>query len=218
MIRVFAGYDPRESIGYHAFEQSILDNTRADVSVIPLRGTQGDGTNSFTYRRFQVPSLCSWSGWAIFADASDMLCQGDIEELWEMKDATKAVQVVKHEYQTKHPRKYIGTAMECGNEDYPRKNWSSLILWNCAHDEHFNSRERLHSMDGAYLHRFKWLEDEQIGGLPAAWNWLADEYGENGDAKLLHWTAGMPGFYHYKKAPHSDAWRKSVRNVLRGMD
>jgi hypothetical protein len=37
----------------------------------------------------------------------------------------KAVAVVKHDYKTKHRRKYIGTPLEADNADYPRKNWSS---------------------------------------------------------------------------------------------
>lgn len=218
MIRIFAGFDKREAIGYHTFVQSILENTSADVAITPLRGLQSDGSNAFTYKRFHLPEMCDFDGWAIFADASDMLCVGDISELWALRDESKAVQVVKHNYQTKHPRKYIGTPMETDNADYPRKNWSSLILWNCGHHDHFDHRRELAGFDGAYLHRFRWLDDELIGDLPFSWNWLADEYGENIEANLLHWTAGQPGFYHYKNAPHSDAWRKSVRNVLRGMD
>jgi lipopolysaccharide biosynthesis glycosyltransferase len=41
-----------------------------------------------------------YSGWAIFADG-DMVCQADISELWALRDDSKAVQVVKHDYQTK---------------------------------------------------------------------------------------------------------------------
>lgn len=216
MIRLFTGYDEREAIGWHAFEESVMENTQETVSFIPLSGKQRDGTNAFTYERFLVPAKCNWSGWAIFADGADMLCAGDIAELWAMRDESKAVQVVKHDYRTRHPRKYIGTSMETDNSDYPRKNWSSLILWNCAHLEHFEHRRELETADGAYLHRFRWLKDESIGELPREWNWLADEYGENETAKLLHWTCGIPGFLHYRNAPHADKWLGSLQSALQG--
>lgn len=135
-----------------------------------------------------------------------MLLRAPLKELWGLFDPSKAVQVVKHDYRTKHPRKYIGTPMEAPNADYPCKNWSSLILWNNGHRAHYEAREKLRGFDGAYLHRFAWLQDHEIGELPMEWNWLADEYGANPQAKLLHWTAGIPGFEHYKNAPHADEW------------
>lgn len=218
IITLFCGYDLRESIGWHAFTQSVIESCSEPLAIIPILGDQYDGSNAFTYSRFLVPDLCGYQGWAIFADGADMLLRADLSELWNLRDKTKAVQVVKHEYKTKNPIKYIGTELETRNEDYPRKNWSSLILWNCGHTAHFKNREALGGSDGKFLHRFQWLKDEEIGELPAVWNWLCDEYGGNPDAKLLHWTSGQPGFYHYKNAPHADEWRASVRNVTRGLD
>ena len=81
--------------------------------------------------------------------------------------------MVKHEYQTKHPRKYIGTPMESANRDYPRKNWSSLILFNCDHAQTRQlTPELVNRESGAYLHRFQWLDDAAIGAVPETWNWL----------------------------------------------
>lgn len=218
MIRLFCGFDAREAIGFHTFVQSVIENTRSYPSFIPLYGDQGDGTNAFTYARFRIPELCGFQGWAIFVDASDMLVNGgNISELWEMRDHKKAVQVVKHEYQTKHERKYVGTELESDNKDYPRKNWSSVIIWNCGHQAHKDHRDLLRGNDGSILHRFSWLDDEQIGELPREWNWLADEYGPNDEAKLLHWTAGIPGFYQYRDAAHAQEWKAAARKVTRGM-
>jgi hypothetical protein len=214
---LFCGYDPREAIGWHAFAQSVIESCTEPLAIIPILGNQYDGSNAFTYSRFLVPQLCGFSGWAIFADGADMLVRTDLKELWKLCEGKDAVKVVKHEYKTKHPRKYIGTELETKNEDYPRKNWSSLILWNCGHWAHFNAREKLGGSDGKFLHRFEWLKDEQIGEIPAVWNWLADEYGENPEAKILHFTNGIPGFYHYRNAPHAHEWKASVRNVTRGL-
>lgn len=218
VIRLFTGFDPREAVGWHAFCQSVIERSSEAVSITALHGEQRDGSNAFTYSRFLVPHLCHFNGMAIFADGADMLLRGDLAELWEMRDPWRAVQVVQHAYQTKHARKYVGTELEAANEDYPRKNWSSLVIWNCAH---FANRrltpEYVSEQSGEFLHRFEWIKDEWIGDLPMSWNWLADEYGESEEAKLLHWTAGIPGFYHYRDAPHAPEWQDAVRRAGRGM-
>jgi lipopolysaccharide biosynthesis glycosyltransferase len=92
--------------------------------------THTDGSNQFIYSRFLVPFLQDYRGWAIFADG-DMLCRADISELWAMRDQRYAVMVAKHNYSSKAQRKYIGTSLETHNAVYPRKNWSSVMLWNC---------------------------------------------------------------------------------------
>lgn len=215
-MRIFTGFDPREAVGWHAFMASLIRHgLPRDASVVPLCGEQRDGTNSFTYERFRIPEICG-SGPALFVDGSDMLLRTPIKGLLDLYDKTKAVQVVKHDYRTRHPRKYVGTEMEAPNEDYPRKNWSSVILWNCGHKSHRDNAKLLRGFDGSILHRFAWLDDEEIGELPAEWNWL-DEYGENENAKLVHYTNGIPGFSHYRTAPHAGEWKNAARDVLRGM-
>lgn len=215
MIRIFTGWDARESRGWHVFAQSVARRSSEPVALTPLvMDAQRDGTNAFTYSRFLVPYLCGFKGFAIFADAVDMLAVGDIAELWAMRSGWHAAQVVKHDYKTKHARKYVGTEMECANEDYPRKNWSSLIIWNCSH---YMNRELtpwyIDEQPGSTLHRFQWrtsagisLPDDRVGELPIEWNWLADEYGANTAAKLLHWTAGIPAIEAYKSSPHAQMW------------
>jgi hypothetical protein len=216
MLRVFTGHDSRESIGWHVFVQSLLTTSSNYVLMPPLSGQQRDGTNAFTYARFLVPEICKWEGWALFVDGADMLLRSDISEILDYRDSRFALQVVKHNYKTKAPRKYVGTDMEADNMDYPRKNWSSVILWNCEHIEHYNHRDDLKECGGKYLHRFQWLTDDLIGELPIEWNWL-DEYGENPEAKLLHYTTGIPGFSHYAQAPHAREWKECAREVNRGM-
>lgn len=220
MIPVFSGFDPREEVGYHTFVSSLIHNASEPVFVSPVYDGhmkidgQKDGTNCFIYTRFLVPYLQSYRGWAIFCDGADMIVKGDIAELWAMRDYSKAVQVVKHDYKTKHPRKYIGTPMEADNADYPCKNWSSVMLINCQHPDWLDIRpERIRKADGAYLHRFQFLDPETVGELPKVWNWLADEDGENPGAKLLHFTCGLPAWPHYATAPHADDWRAAHQRV-----
>lgn len=216
MRRVFLGYDPREALGYHVCLQSILERSGAGVTFVPLTGAQRDGTNAFTYARFMVPELCAWSGVALFIDGSDMLLRAPLEELFALYDKRYAVQVVKHDYRTKHPRKYVGTPMEADNLDYPRKNWSSVMLFNCSAMEHFKHRRELREGKGAYLHRFSWLPDGRIGALPPEWNVLVGEQDEEQcEAKLAHFTLGIPAMKSYASCRYAGEWFETLQRLSR---
>jgi hypothetical protein len=212
MIRIFIGFDPREAIAYHVCANSIIRHASKPVSftALALNNLQDykeghtDGSNQFIYSRFLVPHLMEYNGWAIFMDG-DMLVRDDIEKLWALRDESKAVMVVKHNYQTKMTEKYLGSK----NENYPRKNWSSVILWNCAHEANkVVTPEFVQNSTGAQVHRFSWLPDELIGELPNVWNWLPDEFGANPDAKLLHYTLGTPSFHDFATTPMGDEWHR----------
>lgn len=218
MVPLFVGYDPREAIAYHVFCQSVIEHASMPVQFIPLHAPmlsnfdgQQDGTNAFIYSRYLIPSLQNLSGWALFCDG-DMIVKDDIAKLWALRDDRYAAMVVKHDYQTRHPRKYIGTPLENDNLDYPRKNWSSVTLWNCGHPSNrILSRKFVADAGGRLLHRFAWLKDEEIGDLPMEWNHLVLEYPAM-DAKLMHHTLGTPAFKHYS---NSDiAWRRYLNNAL----
>lgn len=212
MIPIFIGYDYREAIAYHVCVNSIIRHSSKTVAVTPLalqnmqdyQETHTDGSNQFIYSRFLVPHLMQYKGWAIFMDG-DMLLRDDINKLWALRDETKAVMVVKHDYKTKMTEKYLGAK----NENYPRKNWSSVILWNCGHAANKTiTPEFIESATGAQLHRFTWLADELIGELPKVWNWLPDEFGANSEAKLLHYTLGTPSFHDFATTPMGDEWHR----------
>jgi lipopolysaccharide biosynthesis glycosyltransferase len=220
-INMVVGFDQREAIAYHTFTQSIMDKSSLPVSFTPLaintlKGyveTHTEKSNDFVYSRFLTPYLNAFSGWAIFADG-DMICQADIKELWDLRDESRAVLVVKHDYKTKAQKKYLGNI----NMDYPKKNWSSLILWNCAHPKHkILTPDFISNQTGKFLHRFSWLEDEDIGDIPKDWNWLAIEYPENKNAKLIHYTLGTPCFKEYWDCDMSDIWHANQKRVVCGM-
>ena len=220
LIKIAVGFDHRESIAYHTFCQSIIEKSSLPISFIPLslnllrdyKETHDDQSNDFIYSRFLTPFLNNFAGWAIFADG-DMICQADISELWELRDESKALLVVKHNYQTKALKKYLGNK----NENYPRKNWSSVILWNCSHPKHKTlTPDFIAKQTGAFLHRFSWLDDHEIGELPKEWNWLAIEYPENKNAKLIHYTLGTPCFKEYKDTDMSDIWYETYNRTIEG--
>lgn len=214
MINIYTGFDAREQYGWHTFASSVMHHTREAVAFTPLSGPQRNGSNAFTYARFLVPLLQKYKGWAIFADACDMIVQGDIGDLFDLRDQRYAVQVVKHEYKTKHTIKYVGTKMESPNIDYARKNWASLMLINCEHEvwRTLNVADMIES-PGQELLRFSFMDDADIGELPREWNWLVDEFGENDAAKLLHWTVGIPAFPTYAEAPAADIWANAALKV-----
>ena len=221
-INIVVGFDQREAIAYHTFTQSIIEKSSIPVFFMPLavntlkdyKETHKDRSNDFIYSRFLTPYLNNFTGWAIFADG-DMICQSDIKELWDLRDDSKALLVVKHNYQTKKSIKYLGNI----NENYPRKNWSSLILWNCAHPKHRTlTPEFIANQSGKFLHRFSWLDDQDIGELPVEWNWLAVEYPVNTKAKIIHYTLGTPCFKDYRDTDMSENWFGVHRRSLEGLE
>lgn len=220
VIPIYVGFDSREAAAYHVFCQSIIDYSSKPVSFIPLhRGMldnfdgQRDGTNAFIFSRFLVPYLNGYDGWAMFADG-DMVITEDLANLWDLRDDHYAVMVAKHEYQTAHARKYIGSPLENDNIDYPCKNWSSVILWNCGHrTNRILTRKFVEEASGRYLHRFEWVPQDEIGPLPKSWNHLVGEYPDE-RASLYHYTLGVPGLEHYEDSDGADYWHQTLRRAL----
>ncbi len=222
IIRLAIGFDQREAIAYHVFCQSIINKSSLPVMFMPLAlnnlpmysETHTDGSNNFIYSRFLTPYLFNFDGWAIFADG-DMICNEDIAKLWVLRDHSKAVIVVPHDYKTKASQKYLGNK----NENYPRKNWSSVILWNCGHPKNKKLVPDFIKMQpGAFLHRFQWLDDSDIGFLPKEWNWLATEYEDNYSAKLIHYTLGTPCFRDYQISAMADLWHLNLKLLNEGIN
>jgi hypothetical protein len=216
-IRIYTGFDQREAVGWHVCLQSIIERTDSQVEIIPLTERLGkklgigtDGTNSFTKIRFAVPYLCGYRGWALFIDCADMLLMADVADLWSLKDRDFDVMVVKHEYSTKHPVKYLGQP----NLDYPLKNWSSVMLMNCGNAPWRKiTPEYIAKSTGQHLHRLEFLKPDRIGDLPIEWNHLISEYQPSSEAKLAHWTVGLPAWNRYKDTEHADKWREAHRSM-----
>jgi lipopolysaccharide biosynthesis glycosyltransferase len=200
VIRLFAGYDPNEAAGYHTFCHSVITRASEPVSITPIIKNQfpewkredDNGATEFSFARFLVPSLCDYRGHAIFMDGADMLCLGDIAELWALRDHSKSVQVVQHE-------EYEPEAVKMWNQEnkaYPRKNWSSVMIMNCDyHHARELTPENVANQSGAWLHRFEWTTDNRIGALPPEWNVLVGHQ-DTTNAQLLHFTNGLPEIRH----------------------
>ena len=212
-IRLFIGYDPREAVAYHVLSHSIIRRASIPVQIMPLALDQLGSvltrernplqSTDFAFSRFLTPYLAGYEGWAIFMDC-DMLVLGDMAELWNMRDERFAVQVAKHDYTPKNDKKFL----EQTQTAYEKKNWSSVMLMNCARCTAL-SPQYVNTATGLELHRFRWLEDESlIGDIPLAWNYLVDEYDSIAPSQLknLHYTNGGPYFEAYSNCSYADLW------------
>lgn len=226
--RIFLGWDQRESLCYWVAEHSLRSRSRALLDIEPLRlnelerhdlsrrkYTRKGGqlfdevskapcSTEFANTRFLVPKL-AMHGWALFMD-SDIVALGDIEELFDLADRRFAVMCIKHD---SHPVQYKNATKMDGQiqTNYYRKNWSSVVLWNCDHRAHAGlTMDDLNTRRGRDLHAFFWLDDEQIGELPPAWNWLVGVNPCPPTPKIAHFTLGGPWLPGWTPREHDDKW------------
>lgn len=223
MQHVFFGHDERVEAGTTAFVRSVIACASRPLALtaITRRNSPGisEGSNAFSFRRFLVPWMLGYRGWAVFVDGADMLCRADLGELFDHIYHNDAVRVVKHDYATKHARKYRGTAMECDNLDYERKQWASVMLINCGHFAWRHvTPEFIRAAAPLDLLQLRFLPDALIGELPIVFNWLCDEHGFNPAAKILHWTAGSPAFPAYQDSPHAEEFHDALECATRACE
>ena len=157
--------------------------------------------------RFLVPALCAYEGWALFTDG-DVLFRKDVAGLFAFADERYAVQVVQHQH-----RPIEATKMEGQQQTvYARKNWSSVMLFNCGHPSNRAlTVDLVNELPGRDLHRFCWLEDALVGALPATWNWLEGYSTPIADPALVHFTSGVPDMSGYEHCEFSDEWYLAAR-------
>ena len=229
-IPVYIGWDPREDLAYKVCSSSLRRNSTQPLHVQKIsaydlqwpgqdgiytrnwyqRGVQkydgGDNrpfSTDFSFARFMVPILMQYEGWALFCDC-DFLWREDVAKLWCLRDNRYAAMVVKHDYTPKDAVKMDGQAQQA----YPRKNWSSLILWNCGHESNRAlTRSAVNGEDGSWLHGFRWLRDEEIGSLPETWNWL-EGHSTLENPAAVHFTRGGPWWADFQSVPYSEEWRR----------
>ncbi len=219
-IRVFIGFDPREDAAFGVLSHSIHARSSQPVSITPLMLSQLAGvyrrernplqSTDFSFSRFLTPYLCGYQGWAIFMDC-DMLVLDDIARLWALRDDRFAVQVVKHRHVPKEDVKFLGAVQT----KYEKKNWSSVMLMNCAKCAALTP-EFVNSASGLELHQFKWLAaDHLIGELPGKWNHLVGYDAPRRDASLVHYTIGGPYFEDYRDCEYAREWLSERDAMLR---
>jgi len=146
------------------------------------------------------------SGWALFVDSDVVLLRDPRDMLGELGERPdKAIYVVKHpDYRSANKVKMDGQQQRT----YRRKNWSSVMLFNCDHPAVQElSLKKFNNLTGLQLHQFSWLKDSDIGELRAGWNWLVGEQEKPEDVSLAHFTLGIPGMPDAVSTEYDDLWR-----------
>ena len=222
-MKVFVRYDTREDIAYQVCKHSILSKQpAADVRPLKQQELRDAGwykrdvdklaSTEFTFTRFLIPELTDFKGWALFMDC-DMILTTDIKELFDQADDKYAIMCVQHDYTPKEGTKMDGQKQTI----YPRKNWSSVMLFNCGHPANRKVTQSLVNdpeTNGAYLHRFSWLNDFEIGELHHTWNYLVGVYDDIKKPKLIHYTEGGPWFENYRNCEFADLWKAELQDMM----
>ncbi len=229
-LKVYVGWDPREDIAWEVCRHSILRRTNtAEVAVIPLiqselrqqglykRAVDTRAATEFSLTRFLTPTLAAqdgYDGMSVFVDC-DFLFVADVLDVLNEVDASKAISVVKHDYQPKETVKMDG----CVQYPYPRKNWSSFIVFNGAHPGvRALTPDVVNTAEPAYLHRFNWLNDSEIGELDKGWNYLEGWYAPQYDKlKAIHYTLGGPWFEHKMDCDFAQLWLDEEADLQRAL-
>jgi len=227
---IWIGYDPREHAAALVCERSLIATAAGELPPIrrlELKALRDAGiyhreeytrdgqrydarddspfSTDFSFSRFLVPALELYAhGFALFMD-SDFLWCDDVAGVFAQADPRYAVQVVKHDFAPEPGRKMRGALQQ----PYPRKNWSSLILWNCDHPSNRKLTGGVVSMAaGRFLHGFGWLADDEIGDLDPRWNVLEgiDPQCAITAAGAIHYTRGTPDMPGYENAAHARRW------------
>lgn len=223
-LRIFIGYDPRESVAWHVLAQSIMLRASQPVTIMPLIQSQLRAiglytrerdkyeSTEFSFTRFLVPYLSGYGGLSLFLDC-DMVCCGDIYQLVKLarKDRFRAVYCVQHpDYVPSTKLKFLHQVQT----SYPRKNWSSVMLFRNKYCTALTPAY-VNTATGKDLHRMVWAgADDNIGVLPPEWNHLVGEQGTRDDGRLYHYTLGTPCFPEYAACDHADKWLSELEQLL----
>lgn len=218
---VFVGYDSREKDAFKVTVNSLIRHTSRKLYVAPLgqeylrkkgiywRPSGEPASTEFSFTRFLVPWLCNFTGHAMFVDGDFLFTRG-IDELIESIDQTKAVSCVHHDYRPTDLVKMDGQKQVL----YPRKNWSSLMVFNCGH---FSIRKYLdltnvNQKPASWLHQMQWVADHEIGSIDESWNWLEgwSKTPEDGVPAAIHFTRGGPWFDDWQNVEYADLWREEL--------
>ena len=187
MLRIFIGYDPRQPVSYNVLQDSIVANSSQPVAITPLvlktLPITRKSLTEFTFSRFLVPYLCNYEGWGLFLDA-DIVLRGDIAELFNFANDQYAVMVSKNVH---------------------KFEWASVMLFNCAKNK-ILTPEYVDDVNTQGLHGINWCDASEVGELPGEWNHLVGYDPPRSDAKLVHYTQGVPYFEETARCEYAPAW------------
>ena len=220
-IQVYIGYDSNTAVAYHVLSHSIHARATQPVSITPIKLSEIKKiynhpceifqSTEYSFSRFLVPYLNSFRGWALYMDC-DMLVLKDIAKLWSLRDPRYAVMCTKHDHIPREQKKALGVQQKI----YDKKNWSSLMLMNCARCTVLTPNY-VNNTKGLALHQFDWLKsDKLIGSIPLKWNHLVDfqEIQPLNKIANLHYTLGGPYFSDYTNCGYATVWINDLQNMI----
>lgn len=192
-INIFIGYDHRQPVSFTALVQSIVARASVPVAirplVLPTLDLKRQGLTPFTFSRFLVPHLMGYRGWGLFLDV-DTIVRADIADLWALREDRYAVMVAKNPI---------------------RFEWASVMLFNNKRCE-ILSPEYVETANG--LHKITWAPEEAIGTLPPEWNHLVGYDAPRPDARLVHFTQGVPAYPETKDSEYAPEWNREMARAL----
>lgn len=237
--KIYVGWDAREDIAWQVCRHSLKKVLSRDIEIIPLRldllremgfysrtshldenGKKVDAidgrpfSTDFSFSRFLVPALMGFKGTALFCDC-DFLFQADPLELEQLLDPSKAIHCVPHVHVPKEQVKMDGQVQAL----YRRKNWSSFVVWNCAHPKNAQlTVDEVNTRAGGWLHGFNWLNDDDIGKVDESWNWLEGHSSHDIKPRAIHYTRGGPWFSDYQDVAYAQVWTDALRDYQSGIE
>lgn len=214
MLNIFVGYDYRQDVAAQVCAFSIRKHASEPVNITFLnhRGLRAAGlftrpwlieedgafkdlrdgkpfSTEFSHTRFLVQALAPEDAKHVLFVDCDFLFQADVAELFALADPKKAVQCVQVNWQGLEGTKMDGMKQQA----YPRKLWSSLMLWHTKHPSHAQCNPFfVNYAPGNVLHSFAWVKPEDIGNLPETWNWMEHITDKVKNPKAIHFTEGGP--------------------------
>lgn len=142
------------------------------------------GLTEFTFSRYAVPWITGYDGLALFMDA-DMIVRGPIDDLFNfVKDQEAAgngadVHVVKNR---------------------ERFEWTSLMMFECWRCKQLTPEV----IQEGQVNTLEWAT--KIGELPANWNHCVGYDRRNPDARVVHYTQGVPYFREVRNCEFYQEW------------
>jgi hypothetical protein len=194
-MKVFIGTDKRQPVAYTVCRSSIERHAKKRVEIEPLNlkwlPITRQGLTEFTFSRYMVPWLCGYRGLALFMDA-DMIARADVNELEEITDPRMAVSVVQGKL---------------------RFEWPSLMLFRCDNLACVSLTPEYVGHEVTKPQTFEWCPKDRLGALPAEWNHCVGYDEPNPNAKVVHFTAGIPCFPETKDCEFADEWAAELKRA-----
>lgn len=208
-LNIYIGYDSThndiEKISKYSIEESIKRNFSGgndgkytqfvpeikmlDISKIPeYTRPYANQNTEFTYSRFLIPYLENYEGFSIFVD-DDFIFNKTILSLLYYLHPDDAVACIQYPQYKHDNTKFVGAV----NIDYPRKLWSSMMVFNNGHEDCKKlTPETINTWTGKQLHQFEWTE--KISKIPEKYIFTEgyDDPETKWDVSGYHYTRGGP--------------------------